>query len=76
MSEARSITNMIGNTVATFAIAKWDGSFDSAKFHAYYRNPVIGEDAEQAGSTPGQKQTQSRRAACVSRFRRRKEGDR
>lgn len=52
MSEARSITNMIGNTVATFAIAKWDGSFDSAKFHAYYRNPVIGEDAEQAGSTP------------------------
>jgi len=28
MSEARAITNFIGNTVATFVIAKWDGEFD------------------------------------------------
>jgi aerobic C4-dicarboxylate transport protein len=25
MSEARAITNLIGNTVATIAIAKWEG---------------------------------------------------
>jgi aerobic C4-dicarboxylate transport protein len=28
MSEARAITNFIGNTVATLVIAKWDGAFD------------------------------------------------
>ncbi len=28
MSEARSITNLIGNGVATLAVAKWDGSLD------------------------------------------------
>jgi len=30
MSEARAITNFIGNTVATLVIAKWDGAFDAA----------------------------------------------
>jgi len=28
MSEARSITNLIGNGVATLAVAKWDGTLD------------------------------------------------
>ncbi len=31
MSEARAITNFIGNTVATLVVAKWDGSFDASK---------------------------------------------
>ena len=31
MSEARAITNFIGNTVATLVVAKWDGEFDAAK---------------------------------------------
>jgi aerobic C4-dicarboxylate transport protein len=31
MSEARSITNLIGNGVATLVIAKWDGSLDVAR---------------------------------------------
>ncbi len=30
MSEARAITNFIGNTVATLIIAKWDGAFDAS----------------------------------------------
>ncbi|MBI2784166.1 MAG: dicarboxylate/amino acid:cation symporter [Gammaproteobacteria bacterium] len=29
MSEARAITNFIGNTVATLVISKWDGAFDA-----------------------------------------------
>ncbi|GAB3568878.1 dicarboxylate/amino acid:cation symporter [Amycolatopsis endophytica] len=41
MSEVRSLTNLVGNTVATLAIAKWEKSFDAAKFHAYYANPVL-----------------------------------
>ena len=31
MSEARAITNFIGNTVATLVVAKWDKSFDESK---------------------------------------------
>ncbi len=31
MSEARAITNLIGNGVATILVSKWEGSFDAAK---------------------------------------------
>src|SRR4249920_2719735 len=31
MSEARAITNLIGNAVATMVIARWDGSLDLAR---------------------------------------------
>lgn len=31
MSEARSITNLIGNAVATMVVARWDGSLDLAR---------------------------------------------
>jgi len=31
MSEARAITNLIGNAVATMVIAKWDGALDLAR---------------------------------------------
>ena len=31
MSEARSITNLIGNAVATMVIARWEGALDMAK---------------------------------------------
>jgi aerobic C4-dicarboxylate transport protein len=31
MSEARAITNLIGNTVAMLVVAKWEGEFDSEK---------------------------------------------
>lgn len=34
MSEARAITNFIGNTVATLVVSKWDGSFDKEKADA------------------------------------------
>jgi aerobic C4-dicarboxylate transport protein len=33
MSEARAITNFIGNAVATLVVAKWDGEFDASKGH-------------------------------------------
>ena len=34
MSEARAMTNMIGNGVATIVIAKWEGELDCAKLQA------------------------------------------
>lgn len=39
MSEARAITNFIGNTVATLVISKWDGSFDASKAEAILARP-------------------------------------
>jgi aerobic C4-dicarboxylate transport protein len=30
MSEMRSLTNLVGNGVATIVVAKWEGEFDSA----------------------------------------------
>jgi aerobic C4-dicarboxylate transport protein len=33
MSEARAITNLIGNAVATMVIAKWNGALDMERAH-------------------------------------------
>jgi aerobic C4-dicarboxylate transport protein len=44
MSEARAITNLIGNAVATVVIARWDGALDLA--HA--RRVLSGESSEPA----------------------------
>jgi len=32
MSECRSLTNFVGNAVATIVVAKWEGAFDQAAF--------------------------------------------
>jgi aerobic C4-dicarboxylate transport protein len=34
LSEMRSITNIIGNGVATIVIARWEGQFDDERAHA------------------------------------------
>jgi aerobic C4-dicarboxylate transport protein len=39
MSEARAITNFIGNAVATLVVAKWDGAFDASKAAAILGPP-------------------------------------
>jgi aerobic C4-dicarboxylate transport protein len=33
MSEMRSLTNMVGNSVATIVVARWEGQFDEAQAH-------------------------------------------
>lgn len=45
MSEARAITNFIGNTVATLVIAKWEGAFDASKAGAILARPSPKGDA-------------------------------
>jgi aerobic C4-dicarboxylate transport protein len=42
MSEARAITNLIGNGVATVAVSVMDGEFDRAKWGAATRPPTGG----------------------------------
>ncbi|MBS0662746.1 MAG: dicarboxylate/amino acid:cation symporter, partial [Verrucomicrobia bacterium] len=39
MSEARAVTNFIGNTVATLVVARWDGEFDPRRAGAVLRQP-------------------------------------
>jgi len=39
MSEARAITNLIGNGVATMAIARWEGDLDIPKMRAALASP-------------------------------------
>jgi aerobic C4-dicarboxylate transport protein len=34
MSEARALTNLVGNGVATIVVGKWCGALDEAKLHA------------------------------------------
>jgi aerobic C4-dicarboxylate transport protein len=34
MSEARALTNVIGNGVATLVVAKWTGELDTVTMHA------------------------------------------
>jgi len=33
MSEARALTNLVGNVVATLVVAKWDGALDEVQAH-------------------------------------------
>ena len=51
MSEARAITNTIGNAVGTMAIAKWVGALDSTRMNQVLDGQVVGEP-EKSESLP------------------------
>jgi len=46
MSEARAITNLIGNAVATVVIAKWEGELDGERFREVLDDPSLIEDID------------------------------
>ena len=39
MSEARALTNLIGNGVATLVVARWTGDLDVARLHSQLSSP-------------------------------------
>jgi aerobic C4-dicarboxylate transport protein len=41
MSEARALTNLVGNAVATLVIAKWSGDLDTERMRAVLHDPGI-----------------------------------
>ena len=43
MSEVRAITNLIGNAVATVAIARWDNALDLPRAQAMLRDPAAAD---------------------------------
>jgi aerobic C4-dicarboxylate transport protein len=46
MSEARALTNLIGNAVATMVIAKWEGARDDERFREVLNDPSLIEDID------------------------------
>jgi len=48
MSEARALTNMVGNGVATIVVARWEGELDFARLNG----ELAGEPAEVADRAP------------------------
>jgi aerobic C4-dicarboxylate transport protein len=46
MSEARALTNLIGNGVATVVVAKWTGDLDEERLHAHLDHPDPDETDE------------------------------
>ncbi|MBI4804319.1 MAG: C4-dicarboxylate transporter DctA [Desulfovibrio sp.] len=46
MSEARAITNLIGNGVATLVVAKWEGALDEKKLQCVLAGDVTGDFAD------------------------------
>lgn len=47
MSEARAITNLIGNGVATMIVARWEGALDLSRLHS-----VLAEDTDLEADEP------------------------
>jgi aerobic C4-dicarboxylate transport protein len=43
MSEARAITNLIGNGVATVVVAKWEGALDMARMNRLLNGEPVEE---------------------------------
>jgi aerobic C4-dicarboxylate transport protein len=46
MSEARALTNLIGNGVATVVVAKWTGDLDTDRLHRHL-NGETGAEADE-----------------------------
>jgi len=46
MSEARALTNLVGNAVATLVVARWTGELDMAQLHAHLDKPSAAEADE------------------------------
>jgi aerobic C4-dicarboxylate transport protein len=54
MSEARALTNLIGNGVATVVVAKWEGALDTARMQAMLsrESDVAAEEPEKVLPPP------------------------
>src|ERR1700730_3460840 len=46
MYQARALTNLIGNGLATVVVAKWEGALDEARMHAHLDRETIDEADE------------------------------
>jgi len=63
MSEARAITNTIGNAVGTLAVARWVGSLDRARLNRVLGAKEDGEDLHELYEVDDEAPTPLRQAA-------------
>ena len=54
MSECRSLTNFIGNAVATVVVSRWEGRLDKAQFDAALAGRAPRVDPMPAGAVPAE----------------------
>ncbi len=52
MSEARALTNLIGNGLATIVVARWTGALDEKRLHAHLQHETAGEADEPERALP------------------------
>jgi aerobic C4-dicarboxylate transport protein len=71
MSEARALTNLVGNGVATIVVAKWEGALDVGRMHRHLNQEseaeaddpeavLVAEDIEEGSRVPGPGPTPAR----------------
>jgi aerobic C4-dicarboxylate transport protein len=65
MSEARAITNTIGNAVGTLAVARWVGSLDRARLDSVLNAKEDGEDLQELYEVDDENAVAVRRAATA-----------
>ena len=53
MSEARALTNTVGNGVATLIVAKWSNELDEKRLHAELNNEVLDDDIDETSAVAG-----------------------
>ena len=66
MSEARALTNLIGNGVATIVVAKWEGALDTDRMHRHLNNETDAEADEPGGRAGRRGGNRDRTASCRS----------
>lgn len=52
MSEARALTNLVGNGVATIVVAKWEGALDEERLHAELNGRGAALERDESESEP------------------------
>ena len=57
MSEARALTNTVGNGVATLIVAKWSNELDENRLHAELNNQGTGDLVEDVVTTSAEAKT-------------------
>lgn len=50
MSEARALTNLIGNGIATVVVAKWEGALDTTRMHRLLNGGAVEEPSPESAS--------------------------
>ena len=58
MNEARAVTNLIGNTIATLAVAKWQGELNMDEYHSAMADMEQGIEVD-LGETPAASDSES-----------------